>query len=79
MLHNQHIRTSKLPKESWFRFLSSNRVMTKPGDVERKIQRLSQMTLSPLRGGNFLRTAIERESGVPGLHVDYSAKVVLGQ
>lgn len=69
---NLHINKFKQLKEVTFKFRGSDRVVTKPSGVERKMHAQCQMIVSILRDVNSLLAAIEREVGVAGLHVEFS-------
>lgn len=69
-----HLDVSKLMKECTFKFLVSNRVMTKLGAVVEQSQLLSQMRVPFLSGVNSLLAAINRDAIVPGLPVHVCSK-----
>lgn len=72
--HKLYLGISTLLKECIFKFLDSHRLETNPSAVLEQWQPLSRMKVSILRGVNFLPVAIDRKTGVPGLHVDCSSK-----
>lgn len=55
-----------------FKSFGSDKVMTKPYGVGRQRKPLIQIKLFILRGVNSLLTAIDRDAGVPALHVGFS-------
>lgn len=54
-------------------FLSSNRVMMKPSVVIEQKQPLSPMRISILRGVAFLLAVTHWDTGVSGIHADFSS------
>lgn len=76
-LHNVRLSISKLQKECTFKFLGSDRVVRKLSKVVEQRELLNQVKMSILRSVDFLRVTIDRDTGVHGLHVDISSKVLL--
>lgn len=72
MLHILHLSIPMPLKECTFKFLVSLRLMTKPGSVNEHRKPLSQMRLSILRSVSPLLVAIEQDTGVTVLRVDFS-------
>lgn len=56
------------------KFRGTNRVIKETSGIKGQRQPLSQISVSILRGLNLLLAAVEREAGVPGLHMDFSRK-----
>ena len=73
-LHNLHLGISKLLKNCTFNLISSNYPAMFSTNKNAKPSVIRSKKTSILSGCNTLLRAIERDSGVSGLHVDFSGK-----
>lgn len=66
---------SKLLKECTFKFLGSDKAVTKPGGVEEHRKPLRNKTVSMSRDVNYLLTVTYQSAGVPKLPLGLSSMV----